>query len=37
MSWRLGRVPIGGAAKPALVAVGAVLVVGGLVLVRSIR
>ncbi len=33
----LGRVPIGGTAKPALVAVGAVLVVGGLVLTRSIR
>jgi hypothetical protein len=33
----LGRVPIGGAAKPALVAIGAVLVVGGLVLTRSIR
>jgi hypothetical protein len=33
----LGRVPIAGAAKPALVAVGAVLVVGGLVLTRSIR
>lgn len=33
----LGRVPIGGTAKPALVAIGAVLVLGGLVLVRSIR
>jgi hypothetical protein len=33
----LGRVPIGGAAKPALITIGAVLVVGGLVLVRSIR
>ena len=33
----LGRVPLGGAAKPALVAIGAVLVVGGLVLTRSIR
>lgn len=33
----LGRVPIAGAPKPALVAIGAVLVVGGLVLVRSIR
>jgi hypothetical protein len=31
----LGRVPIGGAAKPVLVAVGAVLVVAGLVLTRS--
>jgi hypothetical protein len=33
----LGRVPIGGAAKPVLAAIGAVLVVGGLVLTRSIR
>jgi hypothetical protein len=33
----LGRVPIGGAAKPALVVIGAVLVLGGLVLTRSIR
>jgi hypothetical protein len=33
----LGRLPLGGTAKPALVAIGAVLVVGGLVLTRSIR
>lgn len=33
----LGRIPIGGAAKPALVAIGAALMLGGLVLVRSIR
>jgi hypothetical protein len=33
----LGRVPIQGTAKPVLVTIGAVLVVGGLVLTRSIR
>jgi hypothetical protein len=33
----LGRVPLAGAAKPALITVGAALVLGGLVLVRSIR
>jgi hypothetical protein len=33
----LGRVPIGGAAKPTLVVIGVVLVLGGLVLTRSIR
>jgi hypothetical protein len=33
----LGRVPIGGAAKPTLITIGAVLVLGGLVLTRSIR
>lgn len=33
----LGRVPIQGTAKPVLVAIGAVLVLGGLVLTRSIR
>jgi hypothetical protein len=33
----LGRVPLAGAAKPALITIGAVLVLGGLVLTRSIR
>jgi hypothetical protein len=33
----LGRVPIAGAAKPTLITIGVVLVLGGLVLTRSIR